>query len=51
MMGFRIRVKLADSVLTVAVDGDSGREDKVPVLIRDSLHFLLPGSKMQFHLP
>lgn len=50
-MDQRIRVKLYDSVLTVAVDGDSGSEDKVPIIIRDTLHFLLPGSKMQFHLP
>jgi hypothetical protein len=44
-------VKLFDSVLTVAIDGDAGSEEKVPILIGNSLHFLLPGSKMQFHLP
>jgi len=45
-----IRIKISGSMLTVAIDGDASSEEKVPVIISDTLHFLLPGSKMQFHL-
>lgn len=46
-----VTVSIDGDVLTVSVDA-SGRNnrEKVPVLIRNNLHFLLPGSSLQFYL-
>jgi len=45
-----IHVQLKENALTLSVDGDEGRAEKVPVIINDTLHFLMPCSSMQFAL-